>query len=150
MHGKPGAPAPAENLRPLFTAEAEWTSLFVSAIRETLGISAAAHARPRDKKRDVMAAWIFGSTAANRDTPGSDVDLFVLTKNDAVVEPVEDRISAQLERLQRQFGADVRPIVMSYHKAAHQVAAGNKFISATLQNVRLVSGDIPTKLRIGR
>ena len=39
---------------------------------------------------------------------------------------------------------------MSYHKAANQLAAGNKFISEVLQNVRLVTGDIPAKLRIGQ
>ena len=139
-----------KTLEALFTAEAEWTRLFFSAIREALGISAAAHARPHDKKSDVMAAWIFGSMAIDQDKPESDVDLFVLTKNDAVVETVADRISEELERLQRQFGADVRPIVMSYHKAASQLAAGNRFISEALQNMRLVTGDIPPKLRIGQ
>lgn len=137
-------------LEPLFAAEAEWTEPFFFAIREALGVSAAEHAGPHNKKRDVIAAWIFGSSAVDRDAPGSDVDLFVLTKNDAIVETVGDRISEELERLQRQFGADVRPIVMSYHKAASQLAAGNHFISEALQNIRLVTGEIPPKLRIGQ
>ena len=138
------------SLEPLFTAEAEWVAQFFSAIREALGISVAAHARPHDKKRDVVAAWIFGSVATNRDTPGSDVDLFVLTKNEATAELIKDLLLDSVERLQVQFGADVRPIVMSYHKAAHHLAAGNKFLSEVLQNVRLISGEIPTKLRIGK
>ena len=83
-------------------------------------------------------------------TDGSDVDLFVLTKNEATAELIKDLLLDSVERLQVQFGADVRPIVMSYHKATHQLAAGNKFLSEVLQNVRLVSGEIPTKLRLGK
>jgi predicted nucleotidyltransferase len=139
-----------KTLETLFTAEAEWTRLFFSAIREALGISAAAHARQHNKRSDVLAAWIFGSIAADRDIPGSDVDLFALTKNDAVVQSVKCRISDELERLQREFGADVRPIVMSYPKAASQLAAGNRFISEVLRNARLITGEIPSKLRIGQ
>ena len=133
-----------KTIETLFAAEAEWTRLFFSAIRESLGIS------QRKKRTDVLAAWIFGSSAIDQDTPGSDVDLFVLTKNATVVDAVQDQISNELERLQREFGADVRPIIMSYHKAASQVAAGNKFISETVRNARLITGDIPPKLTIGQ
>jgi len=139
-----------KTLETLFTAEAEWTRLFFSAIRKALGISAAAYARPHNRRSDVMTAWIFGSIAADRDIPGSDVDLFVLTRNEDLVQAVGSRISDELERLRTQFGADVRPIVMSYHKAASQLSAGNRFISEALLNAQVITGEIPQKLRIGQ
>jgi predicted nucleotidyltransferase len=49
------------------------------------------------KRRDVLAAWLYGSVARGDDGPDSDVDLAILVKNESVADRVRDCLH-ELER----------------------------------------------------
>lgn len=53
------------------------------------------------KRRDVLAAWLYGSVARGDDGPDSDVDVAVLVKDD----PAADRVRDCLHELERSLRA---------------------------------------------
>jgi predicted nucleotidyltransferase/biotin operon repressor len=138
-------------LVPLFGAESEWSTQYFKAVREALiGLDDKTAKPPSRSKSSIMAAWIFGSVATGEDEPGSDLDLFVLTRSDNMVEPVLERISDRLTTWQRQFGADIRPIVLPYEKALRQLRAGDAFLANALRSPRMIMGEIPRELAHGK
>jgi len=138
-------------LKPLFAAEADWPALFFSAVRGELSTWEAKTAKSSlRRKPDILAVWIFGSVAMGRDKPGSDVDLFVLTSSEKRIEPIRERLADCLTTWRRQFGADVRPIVMSYGTVSTQLHTRDKFLTNALRHARVVMGEIPKELRIGK
>lgn len=136
-------------LKPLFRVEVGWPEYVFAAIREAL----ADPAKPATESpvgRGIVAAWLFGSVARGRDKPDSDLDLFVLTTTEEEAERASERLGDALGRWQRELGADVRPIVMSRHKAISQLEKGNPFIRAATRDARTIVGHIPKELRIGQ
>jgi predicted nucleotidyltransferase len=97
----------------------------------------------------VIAAWIFGSVATGQDEPGSDLDLFVLTQSEGERTAVADHIAEAGGTWTQQFGAEVRPVVMTVESVQAQLAAGSTFIQEAVRQARLVVGEIPHELRRG-
>jgi DNA-binding transcriptional ArsR family regulator len=127
-------------LQPLFAAEAEWPGLLMAGLR-SLVTPDSAHA--------VVAAWVYGSVAEGTDEPGSDLDLFVLTRTDADRTAVADHIADAGAAWTQQFGTEVKPVVMTIESAQAQLAAGSLFIQEALRQARLIVGEIPRELRRG-
>lgn len=140
-----------EAVRQLFSDEAQWTGMFFGAIRTGLaacqptGDGSVARGRPL-----VVAAWLFGSVATGRDRPGSDVDLFVLSRTNAAVQPILEGVAEHVTRWQKEFGADVRPVVMSREQVITQLRGGSTFLRQAVRSARVIVGEIPKEFRIGK
>lgn len=127
-------------LQPLFAAEAAWPAMLLASIRDLV---------TRKSGQPVIAAWIFGSVATGQDEPGSDLDLFVLTQSEGERTAVADHIAEAGATWTQQFGAEVRPVVMTVESVQAQLAAGSTFIQEAVRQARLVVGEIPHELRRG-
>lgn len=132
-----------EVLQQLFLGESQWPGMFFGDVRASLsGVErkdgALSVARPH-----VIAAWIFGSVASGEDKPGSDIDLFVLSRSDRAVQPILERIGDNMARWQKEFGADVRPVVMSREQVMTQLREGNRFLTQAIRSARVIMGEIP-------
>ncbi len=127
-------------LQPLFAAEAAWPAMLLASIRDLVTLKSG---------QPVIAAWIFGSVATGQDEPGSDLDLFVLTRSEAERTAVADHIAEAGAAWTRQFGPEVRSVVMTVESARAQLAAGSPFIQEAVRQARLVIGEIPHELRRG-
>jgi hypothetical protein len=127
-------------LQPLFAAEAVWPAMLLASIRDLVTLKSG---------QPVIAAWIFGSVATGQDEPGSDLDLFVLTQSEGERAAVADHIAEAGAGWTRQFGPEVRPVVMTVESAQAQLAAGSSFIQEAVRQARLVVGEIPHELRRG-
>lgn len=137
-------------LQRLFLGESHWPEMFFAAIRASLtggerkgGVSSA-------NQTPVIAAWLFGSVAAGEDKPGSDIDLFVLSRSDRAVQPILERIGDNVARWRKEFGADVRPVVMSREQVARQLRNDNRFLTQAIRSARVIMGEIPKELRNGK
>lgn len=138
-------------LEPLFTVESGWTDVLFSTLREAvMEFETRSAGMSAQSSRDILAAWIFGSVATGRDKPGSDLDLFVLTRESDMVSLVSEHILEYLLKWQRELGADVRPLVMSLREAVKQSRARNRFIIEAIRYGRVLIGEIPAELRIGK
>jgi Nucleotidyltransferase domain. len=138
-------------LVPLFATESEWSALFFAAVRDLLATWEERPAKSSGHKNaGILAVWIFGSVALGRDQPGSDLDLFVLTGSEDTVEPILGTLADWLPTPAKQFGADVRPIVMSYKKVRTQLRGHNTFLVAALRDARVIMGEIPRELQVGK
>ena len=127
-------------LQPLFAAEAEWPGLLMADLRDLV---------TPDSGPSIVAAWIFGSVAEGKDEPGSDLDLFVLTRTEAERTAVADHIAGAGSAWTQQFGTEVKPVVMTVESAQAQLAAGSLFIQEAVRQARLIVGEIPRELRRG-
>lgn len=139
-----------EVLQRLFRDESQWSGMFFGAVRASLtgvgqkgGVLSGARTR-------VVAAWIFGSVATGEDKPGSDIDLFVLSRSDGAVQPILERIGDNVARWRNEFGADVRPVVMSREQVTTQLRNGNRFLTQAIRSARVIMGEIPRELRNGK
>lgn len=136
-------------LQRLFLGESHWPELFFAAIRASLtGVEQKGGVRSGGRT-PIVAAWIFGSVATGEDKPGSDIDLFVLTRTDRAVQPILERIGDNVARWRQEFGADVRPVVMSREQVATQLRNRNRFLTHAMRSARMIMGEIPRELRNG-
>lgn len=137
-------------LQRLFLSESHWPEMFFCAIRASLtGVERKGAAISGDRSH-VIAAWIFGSVATGEDKPGSDIDLFVLSRSERAVQPILDRIGDNMARWQKEFGADVRPVVMSREQVMTQLREDNRFLAQAIRSARVIMGEIPRELRNGK
>lgn len=141
-------------LKPLFAAETAWPELLFDAIRRVLASgngSADEDVGPSHLPRArVIAAWIFGSVARGQDEPESDLDLFVLTRTTTDATWVSERIAEAGSRWAEEFGADLRPVIMTLDNALSQHERGGSLIRNAITHARMVVGEIPQELRDGQ
>lgn len=137
-------------LVPLFEAEARWPKMLFSRIREI--DSRIEHQVPKSARDqiEIIAVWIFGSIAKGTDRPGSDLDIMFLVRNEYTADSVRTGVVELLHDFSRELGTDVRPVVMTLAKAKHQLSQRDHFILNALRNARVVVGQIPAELRIGK
>ncbi len=137
-------------LVPLFAAEAHWPKMLFSRIREM--VSRIEHQVPRSAhdQIEIIAVWIFGSIAKGTDQPGSDFDIMFLVRNEYTADSVGSGIVDLLHDLSRELGTDVRPVVLTLAQAKHQLSQHDYFIMGALRSARVVVGEIPAELRIGK
>lgn len=135
-------------LKDLFAAESRWADMVFSAIRTVLA-PARSHAVAESRPGDVLVAWIFGSAARGKDRPGSDLDLFAITTTEAAAERAMDRLTESLAGWRKEFGTDVRPMVMTRARAVNEWRQGNTLLTNALEDPRIIFGAIPGELRRG-
>jgi len=141
----------AEILGPLFAAEARWPATLFSRIRDIVSIIEHDSSLKRsDEQFAVLAVWIFGSVAKGTDKPGSDFDIMFLARNEHTANCVSDGVATYLWDLSRELGTDVRPVILTLAQARHQLQEHDYFIMGALRNARVIIGEIPAELRIGK
>lgn len=138
-------------LIPLFAAEAKWPMTLFAEIRRVIAsMEKAGASGPSRSHFDLPAVWIFGSVAKGMDHPGSDFDLMFLVGNDHTSSVVSQVIGLELFELSHRFGMDVRPVIVTVAQAKHQLQHHDPFMSAALRSARVVYGEIPAELRLGK
>ena len=136
-------------LKELFAAESRWASMVFSAIRGVLVPDDRSDAVAEATGGDVLVAWIFGSVAKGKDRPASDLDLFAITTDEVAAEQAMDRLTDSLAGWRKEFGTDVRPMVMSRARAVSGWRHGNTLLKNALKDPRIIFGAIPRELQRG-
>lgn len=139
-----------EVLQRLFLGESQWPGIFFGDVRASLSGLEQKGRVVSGARTHVIAAWIFGSVAAGEDEPGSDIDLFVLSRSDGAVQPILERIGDNVARWRKEFGADVRPVVMSRKQVTTQLREDNRFLAQAIRSARVIMGEIPRELCNGK
>jgi len=138
-------------LAPLFASEAKWPMLLFAEIQSAISDIEKLGARSAPGEQfDLIAAWIYGSVAKGSDRPGSDFDLMFLTKNDYTAGIISSEIAQELPFLSRRIGTDVRPVIVTLAQAKHQLERHDPFMIGALRSARVVLGELPSELRIGK
>jgi predicted nucleotidyltransferase/DNA-binding transcriptional ArsR family regulator len=133
---------------PLFNGEVQWPDALFDSIRTAFAdVGRRGDAASPRLWPEIIAAWIFGSVAKGTDRPGSDLDLFVLLKNEDAKDDVIGRVIERSSEWLQFFGVDVKPMVMSVGKVRKELADGNRFLRDAIQHHRLIAGRIPPELR---
>lgn len=116
-------------LERLFGSERERTSLLFARLAEAIG-----------DDRMVAAAVVFGSSARGDAQPDSDLDILVVTENTATAELVHARLVEAADRVEREFGAVLSPVVITLRQAQRLHEDRDPFISEVLREGRLIRG----------
>ena len=136
---------------PLFASEAKWPVLLFGEIRDMIeNTEKAAKVFASQTQFDLIAAWIFGSVAKGTDRPGSDFDLMFLARNEHTANVIANEVANELPSLSRRLGTDVRPVIVTLAQAKRQLQHHDPFMIGALRSARLVLGELPTELRIGK
>ncbi len=127
---------PSHALAPALAAlfegeERHWAALLVS-IRETLG----------SRGPGVAAAWLYGSVARGEDAPGSDLDIALLVRSQAVADQVrEDLMPLEDEQRLRISLTAVTP------KELASLAQDDPWWSDVVRDGRVLKGSAPEQAR---
>ncbi|MEX1185900.1 MAG: nucleotidyltransferase domain-containing protein [Gemmatimonadaceae bacterium] len=134
----------------LFRDESHWPATFFDTIRASLTAVEQKGGIVSGGRAHVTAAWLFGSAATGEDKPGSDIDLFVLTSDDEGVQRILEAIADNVAGWRKEFGADVRPVVMAREQVATQLRKDNRFLRRAIRSARMIMGEIPRELCNGK
>ncbi len=139
-----------ELLGPLFSAEARWPTMIFAKIRERVAKIQNQLPRPAGDQVEILAVLLFGSVAKGTDRPGSDLDIMFLVRHEPTAHWFDIGIIELMRDLSRELGTDVRPVVLTLSQAKHQLKQRDHFISNALRSARIVAGEIPPELSIGK
>ena len=116
-----------EDLRGLVTK----TTGFIDVLRESL----------RPFAPGIRAAFVYGSLASGKETPQSDVDLFIV--GDASLRD----LAPALRRASHALLREINPVVLSESELAAKVRARDHFVTAVLQSPKtfLIGGESDLK-----
>lgn len=126
------SPLVRDGLTPLFAAERARVGAIFGRLREEL--------RPELSEGVILTLAIYGSAARGEDRPGSDLDVLAVTRDDDPVMPVHDTLTRLAPELDRMFGLDLSPVVVSLDRLRRQCEAGDPVMSAVLEEARVVAG----------
>ncbi len=90
--------------------------------------------------KGVVAAAIFGSTARGETEAGSDLDLLVVVKNPAQIEPAEDKLNMSAMEFVDRYGVRLSPVVISTDQASQQYEEGAPLIRSVIAEGRRIYG----------
>jgi predicted nucleotidyltransferase len=82
--------------------------------------------------KKILSAVLFGSVHEKTEQPGSDIDLFIVVKNQVMVQPVEKMISEASASLIGRVGMVVAPFVISLDEFKKKYKAGASIVRSTL------------------
>ena len=93
----------------------------------------------REKAGDMLSVVVFGSAAKGEERPASDVDIFILTKNESDSNLVNDFLSDAELRFHEQTGNRLAPIVMTITELKGKFKTNKTLISGILSG-KVISG----------
>lgn len=123
-----------DGLLPLFRAERQRTTDLFAELKRVLWEERG----PSDER--ILSAYLFGSAARGDDTPGSDLDLLVVTPDPRTAEAVHDTLSAHAPGLRTRFGVVLSPVVLDDATARRQAAGGDSFLQDAAREGRRICG----------
>lgn len=121
-----------DGLTPLFDREAARVSALFAWLREVLGAELGAGA--------VLTIAIYGSAARGEEQPASDLDVLVVTRSAEDVPGVHQALSRSAPVLDREFGLDLAPMVVSRQQFNQQAEAGDPVVAEMYKEARVVAG----------
>lgn len=126
------SPLVRDGLTPLFEREAARVTAVFAQLREALGPELAAGA--------VLTLAIYGSAARGDDRPESDLDVLVVTRSAEDVPGTHEALSRSAAVLDREFGLDLAPMVISSQQLNQQAEAGDPVVVEMQKDARVVAG----------
>jgi predicted nucleotidyltransferase len=87
----------------------------------------------------LLTLAVYGSAARGEDRPESDLDVLAVALEEAVPE-VHECLTQLAPELERRFGLDLSPVVLSREQFHHQSATGDPMIASALKEGRVVAG----------
>ena len=94
------------------------------------------------KASNMLSVVVFGSAAKGEERPASDVDIFILTKNESESNLVNDFLSDAELRFYEQTGNRLSPIVMTIAELKGKYKT-NKTLFSSILSGKMVSGRSP-------
>lgn len=125
-------PLVRDGLAPLFDRETARVSAVFARLREALGPELAAGT--------VLTLAVYGSAARGDDRPASDLDVLVVTRSAEDVPGAHEALARTAPVLDREFGLDLAPMVVSGRQFNHQAEAGDPVVAEMQKEARLVAG----------
>jgi predicted nucleotidyltransferase len=122
-----------QGVAPLFNLEQERVAAVFGYVRELLWRELAA--------KTVRNVTIFGSAARGEDTPGSDLDLLVVTAAADQVAAVHERLVDASMEVFRRFGLSLSPVVLAFDQLVRQAEDGDPFVGDVIRDGRHVAGE---------
>ena len=114
-------------------------------VNKTIGVFAVLRSALRPVSRRIVAAFVYGSVARQKETAQSDVDLMVIGK--ATV----DQVLSQLLMVEKGLGRSINPTVYSAAEFKSKLAAGNHFLISVLKGQKVfLIGDDDELRKVGR
>lgn len=98
-------------------------------------------------KRRVICGVIFGSVAAKKETPQSDLDLCCIVREEHQKESVRDALESEAPVLYKSFGIKIAPLVLSRDEFRRR--SKTPLIRGIIEHGQLVTGTHPRKLLNG-
>lgn len=126
-------PLVRDGLVPLFEVERQRVSEVFAWLREAL--------QGELGGGTVRSVVLYGSAAQGEDRPGSDLDLLVVTTDDAAAAEVHARLANLAPELERRFALDLAPVVISHARLREQLATGDTVMAAAIREGRLLAGE---------
>ncbi|WP_396208374.1 nucleotidyltransferase domain-containing protein [Gemmatimonas sp.] len=109
----------------------------LSLIRKTVGVTDVLRNALSKYARDIDAAFVFGSVAAQSDTARSDIDVLVLADNLAYGE-----LFGAIEPASTVLGRPVNPTIYTKQEFLDRQRAGNAFVSKVMESPKMwIIGD---------
>ncbi|MEI8218870.1 MAG: nucleotidyltransferase domain-containing protein [Elusimicrobiota bacterium] len=102
-----------------------------------------------EKTSNMLSVVVFGSAAKGEEKPASDVDIFILTKNESESILVNDFLSDAELRFYEQTGNRLSPIVMTITELKGKYKT-NKTLFSRILSGKVVSGRSPEEFINGR
>lgn len=105
-------------------------------VGKTIGLAPILKSALAPFRKNIVAAFIYGSVARAEEVSASDIDLMIVGR------VTLSEISLPLRRLERQLGRPVNPTVYGPDEFAAKLAGGHHFLSTVIRQPRLfVIGD---------
>jgi predicted nucleotidyltransferase len=101
------------------------------------------------KAGDMLSVVVFGSAAKGEERPASDIDIFILTRNESSSNSVNDFLSDAELRFHEQTGNRLSPIVMTITELKGKYKT-NKTLFSRIFSGKLISGRSPGEFIDGR
>jgi predicted nucleotidyltransferase len=118
-------------LEPLFAAEQKRVRSVFEWLREGLANELSSGA--------LLTLAVYGSAARGEDRPDSDFDVLAVTQGEAV-SAVHDRLAKLGPELEKKFGLDISPLVVSTEQFHHQLVTGDSVAASIQHEGRVVAG----------
>jgi predicted nucleotidyltransferase len=115
-----------------------------SLVTKTVGVHDVLRTALNPFRKDIQAAFVYGSIAKQTETPKSDIDLMVVGNIDF------DRISARLHEAQKRLNREINPSLYPEAELRQKIASGNHFLRTVLSGEKIfIFGDESEFRRLG-
>ena len=107
-----------------------------SLVTKTVGVHDVLRRALEPLRKDIRAAFVYGSVAQQKETAQSDVDLMIVGDVDF------SRVVSKLSEAQKKLNREINPTLYPVSEFRSKVASGNHFLNSVLKDPKLfIFGD---------